>query len=231
MIRDSKKAMNDSLANKLKSNTLSSKQWWSLLKSFISPNNQSSCPPLEKGGLVYSDEKEKANVLNDFFRDQTLLDDQNAEIPEVVPYPVLHNLDFISLTPDEVNSILKSLPIGKATGPDGVSNRILSALANELSLPICHFFNQSLNQGDVPDCFKESHISPVPKGRDPSELSNYRPISLLSNLEKVLKELYSSTFTTIFVTIIFLHLFNQVSYQVILLSTNYLIYTIPSAKL
>ena len=179
--------MTDSLANKLKSDTLSSKQWWSLLKSFISPNNQSSCPPLEKDGLVYSDEKEKANLLNDFFRDQTLLDDQNAEIPEVVPYPVLHNLDFISLTPDEVKSILKSLPIGKATGPDGVSNRILSALANELSIPIFHFFNQSLNQGDVPDCFKESHVSPVPKGGDPSELSNYRPISLLSNLEKCLE--------------------------------------------
>ena len=146
MIRDSKKATNDSLANKLKSDTLSSKQSLSLLKSFISPNNQSSCPPLEKYGLVHLYEKKKVNVLNDFFRDQTLLDDQNAEIPEVVPYPVLHNLDFISLTPDEVKSILKSLPIGKATGPDGVSNRILSVLANELSLPICHFFNQSLNQ-------------------------------------------------------------------------------------
>ena len=69
----------------------------------------------------------------------------------------------------------------------GVSNRILSALANELSIPISHFFNQSLNQEDVPDCFKESHVSPVPKGGDPSELSNYRPISLLSNLEKCLE--------------------------------------------
>ena len=154
--------MTDSLANKLKSDTLSSKQWWSLIKSFISQNNQYSCPPREKDGLVYSDEKEKAYLPNGFFRDQILLDDQNAEIPEVVPYPVLHNLDFISLTQDEVKSILKSLPIGKATDPDGVSNRILSALANELSIPICHFFNQSLNQGDAPDCFKESHVSPVP---------------------------------------------------------------------
>ena len=42
----------------LLSDSLSSKQWWSLLKSFISPNSQSSTPPLEKDGLVYSDEKE-----------------------------------------------------------------------------------------------------------------------------------------------------------------------------
>ena len=67
LIRNSKKAMTDSLANKLKSDSLSSKQWWSLLKSFISPNSQPSTPPLEKDGLVYSDEKEKVNILNDFF--------------------------------------------------------------------------------------------------------------------------------------------------------------------
>ena len=68
MIRDSKKAMNDSLAAKLKSDTLSSKQCCFLLKSFISPSFQSSNHPLEKDGLVYTDEKEKANLLNDFFR-------------------------------------------------------------------------------------------------------------------------------------------------------------------
>ena len=65
MIRDSKKAMNYSLAAKLKSDTLSSKQWWSLLKSFISPSSQSPNHPLGKDGLVYTGEKEKANLLID----------------------------------------------------------------------------------------------------------------------------------------------------------------------
>ena len=165
--------MNDSLANKLKSDSLSSKQWWSLLKSFISPNSQSSTPPLEKDGLVYSDEKEKVNILIDFFRDQTLLDDRNVELPEIIPYPVGHNLESIILSPDEVKCILKSLPVGKATGSDGVSNRILSALANGLSSPICDLLNQSLRQGDVPDCFKESHVCPIHKGGDQSLPSNY----------------------------------------------------------
>ena len=79
--------MNDSLAAKLRSNTLSSKQWSSLLKSFVSPRSQSPNNPLEKDVLVYTDEKEKANLPSDFFRDQTLLDEQNA-----VPYPIENNL-------------------------------------------------------------------------------------------------------------------------------------------
>ena len=136
---------------------------------------------------MYSDEKEKVNILIDFFRDQTLLDDRNVELPEIIPYPVGHNLESIILSPDEVKCILKSLPVGKATGSDGVSNRILSALANGLSSPICDLFNQSLRQGDVPDCFKESHVCPIHKGWDQSLPSNYRHTSLLSNLENSLE--------------------------------------------
>ena len=62
MIRNSKRLYIDSLSNKLKSETLSSKQWWTVLKTFISPNSTSTIPPLERNGLVYSDEVEKAYI-------------------------------------------------------------------------------------------------------------------------------------------------------------------------
>ena len=52
LIRESKKALNATLVEKLKSNNLSSKQWRTILKSIISPNTKSSTPPLEKGGVV-----------------------------------------------------------------------------------------------------------------------------------------------------------------------------------
>ena len=62
------------MSDKLKSENLSSKDWWPILKSFISPSSNSSIPTLEKDGLIFTDETDKANVLNDFFRDQTILD-------------------------------------------------------------------------------------------------------------------------------------------------------------
>ena len=88
IIRESKKALNESLSDKLKSDSLSHKQWWSLLKSFISPSSHSSSLPLEKDGQVFVEEEEKANVLNDFFRDQTLLKGHDAVPPEIAPYLV-----------------------------------------------------------------------------------------------------------------------------------------------
>ena len=59
---------------KIKSENLSSYDWWPILKSFISPSSNSSIPTLENDGLIFTDETEKANVLNDFFRDHTILD-------------------------------------------------------------------------------------------------------------------------------------------------------------
>ena len=104
-----------------------------------------------------------------------------------VLYPIERNLSSIVLTPGEIKLILKALPVGKATGPDGVSDPILSVMGDERSPPVWDFFNHSIRQGDEPDRFKESHECPIPKGDDPSALSNNRPISLLSRLSKYLK--------------------------------------------
>ena len=70
-------------------------------------------------------------------------------------------------------------------------------MVHELSSPLCSLFNQSLSLGIFPDIWKEAHVCPIPEGGDKTAVSNYRPISLLSNIIKVLerivfKHLYES---------------------------------------
>ena len=183
-IRQSKQQFLDQLSGKLKSKPLSSKDWWSTLKTFISPTSKSSVPTLEKDGHIYSDDTDKANLLNNFFRDQTVLDDSHANVPNINCYAnsVLSNL---IITPVEVESVLKTLPLGKAVGSDEINNRTLRELAHELSFPICSLLNQSLQLGIFPDIWKDALVCPIPKGGNAASVSNYRPISLLSCLEKV----------------------------------------------
>ena len=183
MIRKSKQSHTDKLKEKLHSDQLSSKDWWATLKYFISPTKPTSIPPLNSNDIIVNDATEKANLLNNCFRDQTILNDHNIEVPYCPTYNVLSELDSLVLDPEEVLSILKSLPVGKAVGPDGVSNRILKELANQISEPLTCLFNQSLAKGLVPEDWKIAHVSPIPKNDDTSLPSNYRPISLLSNID------------------------------------------------
>ena len=67
MIRDSKQSFYDKFADKLKCEILSSKDWWSTLKTVIAPNSKSTIPPLTYNDNIYSDERDKANIFERLF--------------------------------------------------------------------------------------------------------------------------------------------------------------------
>ena len=66
--------------------------------------------------------------MNNFFAAQTELDEIQAIIPPDNTLPE-HSLTFLSTSPFEVETILKYLQLGKATGPDAINNRVLKELA------------------------------------------------------------------------------------------------------
>ena len=109
-----------------------------------------------------------------------------------------NNLNSISTSPLEVESILKSLQLGIATGPDAINYRYLRELASPLSLPLSDLFNYSLSTGKVPLIWKEANMNPIFKKEDPFVVSNYRPISLLSAVGKVLEKVVHKHLLTTF---------------------------------
>ena len=105
-------------------------------------------------------------------------------------------LDAIHVMPSEVFDVLKTLKTGKASDPDGINYRVLVEAAVQLAPHFCDLFKQSLNTSLVPSSWKISNVCPVFKSGDPSILSIYRPVSLLSSIDKV------------FERIIFKHVYN-----------------------
>ena len=94
----------------------------------------------------------------------------------------------VEVTISEVSSILRRLR-KKSPGPDGIPYWIYRDFSHLLSQSIVYIFNQSLNNGHVPMCFKESYITPIPKCAHPKEVQHYRPISNLSILSKCLEKI------------------------------------------
>ena len=139
-IRKSKKKFQiDRLSERLTSSETGPKDLWKTLNNFIKPDQANVIPPLNKDGTIYAYDTAKANALNDFFAEQTHLNDSSASLPQTINVPD-YNLDSLSVTVEEVESTLRSLPLGKAAGPDLINNRLLKELSQPLSYSLCDLF-------------------------------------------------------------------------------------------
>ena len=94
----------------------------------------------------------------------------------------------LCLSISEVCEMLHHLK-NKSPGPDGIPAWVFRELATILAPSITFIFNWSLRAGHVPQCFKLANITPIPKCSAPSTPSDFRPISLLPILSKVLEKI------------------------------------------
>lgn len=89
----------------------------------------------------------------------------------------------------EIESIIMSLRLNSSTGCDGISPSVLKS-NKELLIPIItHIFNSCLRSGIFPNAFKKTLLHPIYKSGEKNNIANYRPISILTTLSKVLEKL------------------------------------------
>ena len=128
---------------------------------------------------------DKANLLNSFFcscfnRSHPPI--QHQHFPTTLDCP-----DTILCSESEVGDMLAALDVTKASGSDGISARMLKSTAFSIAPSLTKLFNQSISSGILPLSWKKSLVVPIPKNKELSNPSNYRPISLLPIVSKVLE--------------------------------------------
>jgi len=89
----------------------------------------------------------------------------------------------------EIARIIMSLKPKKSSGQDGISSKLLQTLCIQLSIPISIIVNKSMSSGKVPTAMKIAKVIPIYKSKDKMVMGNYRPISLLPALSKILEKL------------------------------------------
>ncbi len=97
------------------------------------------------------------------------------------------SIDDLLCTVEEVCGLLSALDVSKATGPDGISARMLKTTAEFIAPSITKLFNLSLQTGCVPRGWKRSTIVPIPKTSPATTPNSCRPVSLLSVLSKLVE--------------------------------------------
>ena len=181
------------------------KNTWKGIKSIISKKSpfSNSLTLLTFQNENIDNPERIANIFNNYF--STIGEKTQAKIKhshkKYTDYLSNENPDTFFLSPtnkEEIKFILSSLDINKSTGPYSIPSKVLNMLKNDISEQLADLFNLSFTTGTFPTLLKTAKVIPIHKKDSKSNFTNYCPISLLSNLDKILeKRIHSRLSTTL----------------------------------
>ena len=166
-------------------------KYFQILSTLTGRKHAQPIPPLMKlNGETATNDNDKAHLLNEYFASQTRLEISTTRSLPTVKTRSVPALENITVTEREVLHLLNSLDPHKSTGPDQVPSMLLKLSAILISEPLTKLLNKSLKEGIFPNTWKIANVKPIFKNKgSPSNPTNYRPISLLSCMSKILQKI------------------------------------------
>lgn len=173
------------------------KKTWQVLNKLLGRNKPNKMPDFftDKNGMKINNPADIASNFNDFFTNigPSLAFKITSPDPEYVS-PIKHsehtNSVFLSPTsPQEIDTITKDLKTSPSSGFDEINSNLLKSIMPEINTILAHIFNCSLSKGIVPSKLKIAKVTPVFKAGDKHDFNNYRPISILPSISKILEKI------------------------------------------
>ena len=164
------------------------KKFWSFVKSL--KKDAFGINSLRENGILKTDTLDKANICNRQF-ESAFTRESDTEIPSKGTSP-FSPMGEITVDPKGVLKLLNILNIHKASGPDGLSARVLKECSSEISPMLALIYNESLAQGTVLDDWRQANVAPVFKKGEKYNAANYRPVSLTCICCKTLEHIIVS---------------------------------------
>ena len=194
VIRDAKQKYYNTVIQKSNNKTRAT---WNIVKSIT--NNT---PPNKKPNTVdFKKNNTSAKIFNHYF--STIAEQLNrASRNEKISNKTKDPIEFLNLTvhkpnnkirlenttTHEIYKIIHSLKTKDSHGYDGISTKILKVSAPYIVSPLTYITNRILSSSVFPDRLKYSEIIPVYKNGNTEDLTNYRPISLLTAFSKIIEK-------------------------------------------
>ena len=158
-LRKSKQEFFEKLDKELSSDDCNSKTFWKTSKQiFNNGKTLTSVLPLKCNNIYAENDYDKLEMLNMYFASQSVIDDSNKTLP-IIPKPVQHTLESITITTQDVLDVILHLDVSKACGPYLINPRLLKEGLHILPHPYAVIFNRSLSLGYFPSSWNEANIS------------------------------------------------------------------------
>lgn len=164
---------------------------WRTIKSVLPGNKASNIYALFNNGELCKDNKTTSEIFNDFFSSigkllSKAFDNQFRDGMNVSNNT--HSLKFRAVNEKFVKENLKNLKTNKACGLDKISARLLKDAAEVISHPLTLLINKSFEEGCFPATWKSAKVTALFKSGDQSSKDNYRPISILPTISKIIEK-------------------------------------------
>ena len=174
---------------------------WKALKSLTKTQKSNKIAELKcENNTMETDPLKMAEMLNDYFVNiiKQIGDDSfstdlfdGKKLDEFISSRVDNFITQFNIPPitlEEVTDLINNLPSSKATGPDSISVKILKLVAPVFCHPLTKLLNLSIADGTFPSKWKIARVTPLFKTGSRDLRNNYRPISVLSILSKILEK-------------------------------------------
>ena len=180
----------------------SSKALWStfgkILNSKKIRHNTISC--LNINGEYQSEPPKIAESFNKFFSEiggnlAKNFPNNNSEFKNYLEEPVSHSMFLYHTSENEISKIIESLKNTNSTGYDNLSTKFIKLSSFILAPALAKIFNLSINSGVYPSNLKIAKVIPIFKKGDPTSVNNYRPISILSPINKIFEKILYTRLT------------------------------------
>ena len=176
---------------------------WKVVSDIATPRVEAKMT-LKENGKIIENESEVAEILNDFFI--TKIKDLKSSIdPQMKEDPIQrlekklannsNTFRFKLVSEDTVQKTINSLKQKRSAGADDLTQQQLKHGAENLTGPLTKIINKSLSEGIFPSIWKQAIVTPILKKGDAQDKTNYRPVSCLMVLSKVLEKIVCSQIT------------------------------------
>jgi hypothetical protein len=149
--------------------------------------------PLENSdGKLVDDDVGMADVLNKYFA-SVFTHEDTVNMPEVEEMISEEDcLKEVDITCEMVGGVLRTVKENKSAGPDGIHSTYIVKVSESVINPLTIIFRKSFETGEVPMDWKKANITALHKKGSKKDPSNYRPVSLTSQVckcfERIIKE-------------------------------------------
>ena len=194
MMRQAKSSYNKNL---LEENSKTPETFWKIIKSIypVKSTTKTTSLSFEIDGEMSTDSLKISNAFSSYFSNITTTLKQKAfplrnlvwRNPKSIDKRTEKVFKFQNVSISDVERRLRTLKSTKSTGCDNLPPRLLKDSASNIASPLTHIINLSMQTGLFPSEWKSAKITPIHKSGSRSNFDNYRPISVLPAISKVME--------------------------------------------